>query len=178
MKLKMLDLWYKWGGSSFTTIGVVIMLRAVGCYRSLLLYACNLVHIMLSSTWGYTSNAAVLPARREWVPTQPPQVFVSGGSSASMTYFKGNKGIVVYPTPLQAVITGYTITVYITKPDATLVTKSGSVTSGTTGQTSWTTAATDMDIVGKYYQQVKAVSGSSVILYGPIEEFRVEDTLG
>lgn len=90
-----------------------------------------------------------------------------------MIYFKNEVGRVIYPKPLPFDITGYTITVYITKPDASIVTKSGTIVDAASGQISWTVASGNIDTVGEYFQQVKAVSGGTT-RYGEAETFKVE----
>jgi len=93
-----------------------------------------------------------------------------------MPFYKGETARVITPKPFSFDITGYTITTYVRKPDATIVTKSGSIVDATTGQHSWTTASTDINAKGAYWSHSKAVSGSTV-RYNEPEVFYVEDVL-
>lgn len=92
-------------------------------------------------------------------------------------YQKGEIGLVIPLTPLGEDITGSTITIYIRKPDTTVVTKSGTIVDAITGQVSWTTVSGNTDTNGEYIQQAKYVTGG-VTKYGPMETFYVDDTLG
>ena len=93
-------------------------------------------------------------------------------------HFKGESAKVIYPIPLPFDITGYTITVYVRKPDASLLTKTGTIVDAASGQISWVTdnSGANLSIVGEYISQVKAVSGS-IIRYMEPETFKVDDTL-
>lgn len=92
-----------------------------------------------------------------------------------MTVFK-NETRVLYPPPFDFDITGYTITTYLLRPDATTVTKSGTITDATTGQTSITTVSTDLNQTGQFVWQSKAVSGGTT-RWAPAGDFYVEATI-
>ncbi len=91
-------------------------------------------------------------------------------------FFKDELGRDIRPSPLGYDITGYTITIYIRKPDTTNLTKSGTIVDATTGQVKYASTSGDLSLVGEYFTQVKAVSGGTT-KYGPIESFYVEDRL-
>jgi hypothetical protein len=95
------------------------------------------------------------------------------------TYHKSELTRVISMTPLGTGtdISGYTITVYVRKPDATVLTKTGTLDDGPTNQVHWTALTTDLSLVGEYLMQAKAVSGGTTV-YGPAETFYVEDNLG
>lgn len=93
-----------------------------------------------------------------------------------MIHYKGETGKVITPAPLGWDITGYTITVYVIKPDLSMLTKSGTIVDAGTGQVSWTTLSTDINAEGQYSQQVKAVNGT-IVRYAPAELFSVESVL-
>lgn len=76
--------------------------------------------------------------------------------------------------------TGYTARqVKLRKPSGTVVTKIDSaviVDDAPTGQIHIVTASGDLDQTGEYLMQAKVTIGS-VILYGPLTSFDVEDVL-
>lgn len=93
------------------------------------------------------------------------------------TYQKGEVGLVIpLQLPLEENISGYTVTMYVRKPDGSTLTKSGTIVDSATGQVSWTTSGTDIGSVGEYIQQAKYVSGGTT-KYGPMETFYVDDVL-
>jgi len=69
--------------------------------------------------------------------------------------------------------------VILRRPNGTTVTKTGSdviVDDAATGQIHVLTASGDLSLTGEYLMQAK-VTISSVVLYGPLTSFDVEDVL-
>lgn len=96
-----------------------------------------------------------------------------------MIYFKGEVARDIKPTPLGFNITGYTVTVNFQRPDGTTLSKTGTIVDTTTGQVKYTTTAGDtvLDTVGEWLMQVKVNVSTTNILYGPVENFYVEERI-
>lgn len=96
-----------------------------------------------------------------------------------MIYTKGEVARDIKPSPLGFDITGTTVTIYFWRPAGTKINKTGAITDAATGQVKYTTVAGDtaLDTVGEWLMQVKVNISTTTVLYGPIENFYVEDTL-
>lgn len=74
------------------------------------------------------------------------------------------------PTTLDGVtwdITGATVTLYMRKPDGTLLTKTAAVTDGDAGVAEYTTSTTDLDVGGPWELTWKVVLGGVTVLSPP-----------
>lgn len=96
-----------------------------------------------------------------------------------MTFFKNEVGRVIRPSPLGFDISAYTISVLFQRPAGTTITKSGTAVDNTTGQVSYTTTTSDtvLDTLGEWLMQVKLTTGGGSALYGPLENFYVEEKI-
>ena len=73
-------------------------------------------------------------------------------------------------------ISGGTVTLYLKKPDGTLLTKGATLTSPTTGQADYICLTTDLDQDGDWVKQWKVVAGG-LTMWTDEETFTVESNL-
>ena len=95
-----------------------------------------------------------------------------------MSLHVGEIGAAIECDMAEDVSTASTYTIFLARPDGTVIAKSATLVSGSTTKIQCVTASGDLTIAGKWKTQPKAVWTSGDVAYGDEADLHVRKTLG